>query len=96
MLKSKTTIYFFNFFYRKYTIETGETEMALLDLIPEKARERIERKGTHKLMVSAFLNLAMELIESGEADAILNGNFDNENNNKGVPEPIPMKGIGKI
>lgn len=66
--------------------------MALLDLIPEEARERIERKGTHKLMVSAFLNIALELIESGEADAILNGNFENQ----GVVDPVVSTGTGKI
>lgn len=68
--------------------------MALLDLIPKEARERIERKGTDRIMVSAFLNIALELFESEKTKISSNEEIENSNN-LGVVDPVVSMGTGK-
>jgi hypothetical protein len=90
-----TTIYFFNLIYRNFTVYGRKPEMALLDLIPQEARERIERKGTDRIMVSAFRNLAFELLELQKMESSSSEESE-DSNNKGVPQTVVLKGTGKI
>ena len=62
----------------------------MLELFPEKVRERIEKEGSLDKLVSAFLNLAQDMMESGEADQILKKESDLV-----VSAPVFMTDTGK-
>lgn len=61
----------------------------MLDLFPKEVREKIEREGSLNKLVSAFLSLAQDLIESGEADEILNDEaIETKNELSDVSDPV--------
>lgn len=68
---------------------------------PLETNEKTEKDRAFDKLVSAFIGLAMDLIESGEAEAILKGKrkFTYENRTffekPGVAKPVFLKNTGK-
>lgn len=70
----------------------------MFETLPLEVKERIEREGSLPKLVSAFLSLAQDLIESGEADQILdlhNSQSNQDLNNLVVSEPVFQTDTGK-
>jgi len=70
----------------------------MFETLPIEVKERIEKEGSVPKLVSAFLSLAQDLIESGEIDQILdsrNDQMEQDPNNLVVSEPVFQKDTGK-